>query len=279
MSILVLKGSTSGQVTLQPAAEISPNVTFTLPSVDGTSGQVLATNGSGTLSFITNDGTASFAAANAASSYANGAFISANTPSHVANSASSYANGAFAKANTLFDGTASANVDSLIVNDGYVTTNNNNNLILTPSDGNVFIQLPETSTEDSNALLIAHENSNGAIQIKAHTNIWYFSADGSLTIPGNISGANTITADTITSVNVISSNTVSANNIVVSGTLNVDGVNVLWHTPPLTSKGSAGDVAGLIAIDNDKLYRCIADYTDGNSDIWVFVNFTGGTWG
>jgi hypothetical protein len=213
MSAIVLKGSTAGTVTLQPAANVTPNVTFTLPALDGTSGQVLATNGSGVLSFITNDGTASFTTANSAASYANGAFIVANTSNQTANSASNYANGAFEssntanllaqaafnKANTLFDSTAQANV-------------------------------------------------------------------------------NTLTANTITSVNVISSNTVTANNLTITGTLNVDGVNVLWHEPPTTSKGSAGDVAGLIAIDNDKLYRCVGTY-DGTTDIWRFINFTGNAWG
>lgn len=39
-------------VELQGAANIASNVTFTLPSADGTNGQVLQTNGSGALSFI-----------------------------------------------------------------------------------------------------------------------------------------------------------------------------------------------------------------------------------
>ena len=38
---------------LQAAASIASNVTFTLPNADGTSGQVLQTNGSGVLSFTT----------------------------------------------------------------------------------------------------------------------------------------------------------------------------------------------------------------------------------
>jgi len=38
---------------LQAASSIASNVTFTLPSADGTSGQVLQTNGSGVLSFTT----------------------------------------------------------------------------------------------------------------------------------------------------------------------------------------------------------------------------------
>lgn len=43
----------SNYVELQAAANIPSNVTFTLPSADGTAGQALITNGSGTLSFGT----------------------------------------------------------------------------------------------------------------------------------------------------------------------------------------------------------------------------------
>ncbi len=87
-----------------------------------------------------------------------------------------------------------------------------------------------------------------------------------------------ITANTISTIDLVSSNTVVANNVIISGILDVDGVQLVWHTPPTTSKGSSGDVAGLIAIDNDKLYRCVGTY-DGTTDIWRFINFTGGTWG
>lgn len=41
-------------VELQAPASVASNVTFTLPSADGTNGQVLQTNGSGALSFTTN---------------------------------------------------------------------------------------------------------------------------------------------------------------------------------------------------------------------------------
>lgn len=43
----------SNWVAFQAPATVSSNVTWTLPSADGTSGQVLQTNGSGTLSFST----------------------------------------------------------------------------------------------------------------------------------------------------------------------------------------------------------------------------------
>ena len=51
-----LKGSSDGSVTLQAPADTSPtgtDKTFTLPTADGTNGQVLQTNGSGALSFAT----------------------------------------------------------------------------------------------------------------------------------------------------------------------------------------------------------------------------------
>ncbi|PIR28196.1 hypothetical protein COV39_00340, partial [Candidatus Berkelbacteria bacterium CG11_big_fil_rev_8_21_14_0_20_40_23] len=49
---LRLSGATSGYVGLAPAAAAG-SVTYTLPSADGTSGQVLSTNASGVLSWIT----------------------------------------------------------------------------------------------------------------------------------------------------------------------------------------------------------------------------------
>ena len=49
---LRLSGSTSGYVGLAPAAAAG-STTYTLPSADGTSGQFLSTNGSGTLSWAT----------------------------------------------------------------------------------------------------------------------------------------------------------------------------------------------------------------------------------
>lgn len=99
------------------------------------------------------------------------------------------------------------------------------------------------------------------------------------TTGGTITG-NLVVTNTISSSNVISSNVITANNLTVTGILNVDGVILQWHTPvPLTSKGDPGDKAGLIAIDDDKLYRCVEDYTNGANNIWRYINFTGGTWG
>lgn len=46
----------SHYVAFQAPATVTSNVTFTLPAADGTSGQVIQTNGSGTLSFVTSGG-------------------------------------------------------------------------------------------------------------------------------------------------------------------------------------------------------------------------------
>tara|TARA_R100001463_G_scaffold6055_2_gene20036 strand:- start:1516 stop:2121 length:606 start_codon:yes stop_codon:yes gene_type:complete len=47
-----LNGATSGSVELDVPAAIGSDIDFTLPGADGSSGQVLGTNGAGALSFI-----------------------------------------------------------------------------------------------------------------------------------------------------------------------------------------------------------------------------------
>jgi microcystin-dependent protein len=74
----------SNYIAVQAPSTVSSNVTFTLPSADGTSGQVLSTNGSGTLSFATAvpAGTIQyFAGSSAPDGYlkANGALINRTT--------------------------------------------------------------------------------------------------------------------------------------------------------------------------------------------------------
>lgn len=58
---LRLSGSSSGYVGLQAAAAAG-STTYTLPSADGTNGQVLSTNGSGVLSWATGGGVTTFSA-------------------------------------------------------------------------------------------------------------------------------------------------------------------------------------------------------------------------
>ena len=47
---------------------------------------------------------------------------------------------------------------------------------------------------------------------------------------------------------------------------------------PSTSKGASGDAAGDVAMDDNYIYRCTANYTDGVADIWKRVAFSTDTW-
>lgn len=99
------------------------------------------------------------------------------------------------------------------------------------------------------------------------------------TTGGTVTG-NLVVTGSITTGNVTANTIIRTYDLVVSNTMNTRGVVLNWHTPvPLTSKGDPGDKAGFIAIDNDKLYRCVEDYTNGANNIWRYINFTGGTWG
>ena len=49
---LKLNGATSGSIELDVPAAIGSDISFTLPGADGSAGQVLKTNGSGSFSFI-----------------------------------------------------------------------------------------------------------------------------------------------------------------------------------------------------------------------------------
>lgn len=47
---------------------------------------------------------------------------------------------------------------------------------------------------------------------------------------------------------------------------------------PSFSTGAEGDTAGDLAFTNDYIYYCIADYTDGQSNIWKRIAWSGDTW-
>lgn len=237
---IILRGSANGQISIRSAANVTPNLTLVLPAADGTAGQVLTTDGAGNLSFASNDTTVSLDRTNAV----------------------------FALSNTLFDGTAAADVANLTssgpITAQYITLDNSGYYgDVGFSGGGMAITANDTFAIQTN---LAVDGEGGPL--------WEFGADGNLTIPGSISGANVITANTI-----IASNASIVQDLTVGNRLTVANVSIAWHAAPTTSKGSVGDKAGFCAIDNDKIYRCIADYTDGNADIWVYVNFTGGTWG
>lgn len=64
----------------------------------------------------------------------------------------------------------------------------------------------------------------------------------------------------------------------VNGTGTWTSVLTVISTGPTSSKGSVGDKANMISVGGGFLYVCVADYTDGNADIWTKTTLTGGAW-
>ena len=60
-----------------------------------------------------------------------------------------------------------------------------------------------------------------------------------------------------------------------SGFLNLSNVK---PAAPSTSKGSAGDVNGMMAVNEIGLYYCSANYTSGSVDIWKRIEWSTDTW-
>lgn len=63
----------------------------------------------------------------------------------------------------------------------------------------------------------------------------------------------------------------------IHGDLRVNGNIVMQNRTISSSIGVSGDVAGMVAMDNDYIYRCIANY-DGSSNIWVRTALNSTPW-
>ena len=52
---------------------------------------------------------------------------------------------------------------------------------------------------------------------------------------------------------------------------------VITQSVPATSAGVAGDVTGMMAVDNDYIYICVADF-DSSTQIWKRIPWSDDTW-
>jgi hypothetical protein len=94
-------------------------------------------------------------------------------------------------------------VGGLLTDNGYIGVANGDNLILSPSDGNVFVQLPGVEIEDGNYVMVAHEHANGVVQIKAGSNTWNFYANSKIKFPDDTTQTTAFTANpTVNLLNV-----------------------------------------------------------------------------
>lgn len=118
---------------------------------------------------------------------------------------------------------------------------------------------------------------------------WNFVADGNLTVPGGISSAEHLFLD----ANYDEGYSVYiGGNHPTAGTLGgvaigdsrggfvefvTEKLYIRNTAVPTSSIGSNGDYAGLVAVDNDYIYRCVANY-DGVSNIWKRVGLDATPW-
>ncbi|MEY2828504.1 MAG: hypothetical protein RIQ33_362, partial [Bacteroidota bacterium] len=204
---LRLSGSTSGYVGLKGAAAAG-STTYTFPSTDGTNGQVVSTNGSGTLSWITPPG---YTTSHSMSS-------SGNTITSTYNSVTGTAPAINSVSNTSLANTLSTTVNGVLgsgVNlvNSLSNTSSANNLSTTVNgvaSTNVTLINSNTLSSSSNTLT---SNTNG---VSATAN--------AINSVSNTSSGNTLTTSINgvagTGVNIINSNTLAAGSSAISSTIN-----------------------------------------------------------
>lgn len=130
----------------------------------------------------------------------------------------------------------------------FVTVTNNG--ITNSEESHIHIVAGDPSTtdiylgDDDSYVKIQKNGGNIVIATDTNTNLWSFDTYGMLTFPDNS----------------------------IQTTAWTGGV------PPATSKGTIGDKIGMIASDSGYLYICIANYTDGNDDIWSRNPVSASTW-
>jgi hypothetical protein len=111
------------------------------------------------------------------------------------------------------------------------------------------------------------------------TTTWTFGDDGSLTVPGDIKSTAGVGDVVIESNNGTTHTwTFGANGNLTFPDETVQATAYQEVAAPTTSKGASGDQAGHLAFDNDYIYRCVADYTDGVDDIWKRVALDSTPW-
>lgn len=135
------------------------------------------------------------------------------------------------------------------------------------------------------------------VTLTAGTESWTFSENGTITLPDGMTietaygGGPTLVVDGKThTVELRSDNTIligyndSSGNVYIGNPEGVGQVDIVgpkfrvFAVAPTASTGGAGDQAGQIAFNGSYIYYCTADYSDGLSNIWKRVAWSGDTW-
>jgi len=248
-------------IALQAPATITTNVTLTLPSADGTSGQFLSTNGSGTLSFASGgatglaDGSAATPSVNYSADTNTGIFRAGND--RLAFSTGGVSRGEFTAAGQL-DLTNDALINGLTVGKGLASILSN-----TALGANALA----ANTSGSNNLATGYEplfsNTTGSDNVAAGNYALHFNTTG---------GTNTANGVQALYYNTTgSSNTANGYRALFSNTTGNDNVATGFYALRLNTEGSSNTATGIFALDSNTT----ASYNTANGYQALYLNTTG----
>ena len=235
---LRLSGSTSGYVGLAPAAAAG-STTYTLPSSDGTNGQSLTTNGSGTLSWASGSGGT---VTSVAQSFTGGLISVAGSP------ITSSGTLALTVAGTsggipYFSGTTSWASSGLLASNALMVGGGAATAPSTVTTGTGVVTALGVNTGSSGAFVVY----SGALGTPSSGTVTNLTGTASININGTV-GATTASTGAFTTLTT--SSTVTLNGGTANGVAYLNGSKVVTSGSALTFDGTALGVSGTV---NDAL--------------------------
>ena len=292
-SLQLMEDSDNGShfVALKAADSIGSSITFTLPSADGSANQVLGTDGSGTLSFLSTTSTLAGASDSDISNPASGHILvhdGSDSFDNVAisgdvtlasNGAVTIANDAVETAMIADDAVTLAKIDFLVDEDNMAS----DSAVKVPSQQSVKAYVDSQVTAQD---LDFSADSGGALSIDLDSEALTFTGGTGVTTSGsgnavtfaigqsvgttdNVTFNNTTVSGTLTSDDITSTNISASGNLTVTGNLTVNGTTTTVNS----TTTSVADPVFEIGDDSsdDNLDRGIKfKYNDGSARIGFF---------
>ena len=292
-SLQLMEDSDNGShfVALKAADSIGSSITFTLPSADGSANQVLGTDGSGTLSFLSTTSTLAGASDSDISNPASGHILvhdGSDSFDNVAisgdvtlasNGAVTIANDAVETAMIADDAVTLAKIDFLVDEDNMAS----DSAVKVPSQQSVkaYVDAQITAQDldfqgDSGGALSIDLDSE-TLDIAGGTGVTTSGSGNTLTVAigqsvgttDNVTFNNTTVSGTLTSDDITSTNIAASGNLTVTGNLTVNGTTTTVNSTTTSVADPVFEIGDDASDDN--LDRGIKfKYNDGSARIGFF---------
>lgn len=292
-SLQLMEDSDNGSnfVALKAADTLGSSLTFTLPSADGSANQVLGTDGSGTLSFLSTTSTLAGASDSDISNPASGHILvhdGSDSFDNVAisgdvtlasNGAVTIANDAVETAMIADDAVTLAKIDFLVDEDNMAS----DSAVKVPSQQSVKAYVDSQVTAQD---LDFQADSGGALSIDLDSEALTFTGGTGVTTAGsgnavtfaigqavgttdNVTFNNTTVSGTLTSDDITSTNIAASGNLTVTGNLTVNGTTTTVNSTTTSVADPVFEIGDDASDDN--LDRGIKfKYNDGSARIGFF---------